>query len=1037
VKATCTQNMSGVGPRSGPAARGVSRLAGLVLFAAWFHAACEPASAIDIELSYNAAASVEPAADPSGTKLMMLAQYVASVYEDIIEDSHTVSIQLWYEPIGDFNGLFSHLQPANATNRTTQGQVRINPAPAQSPMYFYDPTPADNSEFDMRQWLARDLTPTEQSDRFSGDVPSVFEAGYRGLPLSSAPDEAKNGTDLLTILFHEIGHGLGLNSGLSNLLDETVDGDYDVPSVFVAGNNMAIKVRDIDSEDSRSHPFGGRDGTVSYANMAANPPKVRRLPSATDILSMATNSDWTQIDLPRKDFLGIGISDFNDAGNWLGNRVPNALDAANVRNGGWAQLSATGSAASLLVSDDSIFDTRGDNMTVQTTTTVQRGDFGNATSAILVGDNLGNGKLSSEQIDVDDGGLLLLKSGTVSVRALNVATGGTLSGSGTVHLTGVLVPKLNNNGLIAATGGQTLKLTSTDTLPFDLDGDGTAGRVEAISGSILFDAGLTDDFDGLMRIGASQQVAIGIPWELGPFGHLRLEGSATDSAVLAGATVIVRGQVEVEQRARIDSDAVVKSLANIDVRAGATLRAAGATTFENGDVVLEPGSVFNVDGPTSLLGGSFVVGQNARLGFNGQTTLSGGSYSGAGSIAQNGNLRVTENATIGVDFFDWDGDSGGNSQTTIDAGVVFTINADRIDAAPVTDGFDGQIVVNGGVLVVNTPAPWRLDGVMTLDEVEFFQPVVGGSAIAVVGTIAAPGNATIHSDLLFQPTTFVNANKLLTLNGNLTYQGGGFFGFGAIRQNGDAVVLADTTINVTRYDWDGQFGGATTTVNDQKEFTLDVAHIDDADDIFDGTLHVAGRLTVHNLPNVWTMNGTLHFEGGVIAGAKVINTGIVTGNGTFETDFENNLVLNPGNSPGRVLVDGRYDQGVPGVLNLEIRGSNPVLDHDVLEILGDGSFDGTLNLFFIDGFAPQTGATFDLIRVAGSFSGHFAQTNVHNLQDGFLFTAEFGRDGVYRLVALNDGVYVSEPSAVCLSLVGLVGMFIVVARRSVPAAKTS
>ncbi len=67
--------------------------------------------------------------------------------------------------------------------------------------------------------------------------------------------------------------------------------------------------------------------------------------------------------------------------------------------------------------------------------------------------------------------------------------------------------------------------------------------------------------------------------------------------------------------------------------------------------------------------------------------------------------------TIAVDTFDWDGSTGG-AQTNIGATGTLVINSEVIDFFG--SGFQGEVQVLGGRLVVNTLDPWRLEGTMTV-----------------------------------------------------------------------------------------------------------------------------------------------------------------------------------------------------------------------------------------------------------------------------------------------------------------------------------
>ena len=97
----------------------------------------------------------------------------------------------------------------------------------------------------------------------------------------------------------------------------------------------------------------------------------RRLPSATDVLAIATSPSpgWTDIDLPRQDFLGG--ADWNTAFNWEGNQVPGIFDDAFVRTGGSVTMSDNGAVDNLLVGDGSDVRTNGFNLIVVDKTTVR------------------------------------------------------------------------------------------------------------------------------------------------------------------------------------------------------------------------------------------------------------------------------------------------------------------------------------------------------------------------------------------------------------------------------------------------------------------------------------------------------------------------------------------------------------------------------------------------------------------------------------------------------------------------------------------
>jgi T5SS/PEP-CTERM-associated repeat protein len=159
----------------------------------------------------------------------------------------------------------------------------------------------------------------------------------------------------------------------------------------------------------------------------------------------------------------------------------------------------------------------------------------------------------------------------------------------------------------------------------------------------------------------------------------------------------------------------------------------------------------------------------------------------------------------------------------------------------------------------------------------------------------------------------------------------------------------------------------------------------------------------------WTTSGLL--------GIGVGGTGVVTvedggdlSAGYIAVGGSGSLIIDP----STVDVSGGFTLDANGVLSLDIGGITPGLLSQ-LDISGFGLFDGTIDLDFIDGFAPTTGESFDLINALGAdFSG--ATIQVEGLEPGFLYTDGFA-NGQFTLVAGNNGVSSSTPEPSSLWLV--------------------
>ena len=326
--------------------------AGLIGIGAWV-ALASPVAALDLVLNYQPSApdAVSPAFDPTGVLLADVFSYVEGFYEGVFEDNHTLTINFWYADIG---GLGLQETVTQSGGRETESSIRIGTTDGngQPRAWFFDPTPDDSAEFDMGQTLWRDLSAVDRADWYNatGTIPDTFEAGYGGTALAPA---AANAFDLLSVVMHEVGHSLGMsfvNQGTK--AEATADGDFDFDPISVFGADLAVEAADIFTNDNRN--IAHLDSTAVAMRtfiLAGN----RFLPSHTDLLAMAAGHNYTQLDLPRREFFGNG--DWNTNANWSGNRAPQLDDDVFIRDAQGpgvnitAALSADGYANHLDISE--------------------------------------------------------------------------------------------------------------------------------------------------------------------------------------------------------------------------------------------------------------------------------------------------------------------------------------------------------------------------------------------------------------------------------------------------------------------------------------------------------------------------------------------------------------------------------------------------------------------------------------------------------------------------------------------------------------
>ena len=283
---------------------------------------CVSARALDIIPTFDTGASETPGFDTTGDELTTLMEAAAVYWEDIIADTgDTLEIRFFYHDFGDTTAADT-LITAVSGGKPTACRIRVDSTPAEG--WYIDATPWDHDEYDMTQTLVGELLSGDRSDWYNDYPPDLLEVSFAGDALLTAPIDAQDDTDMFTTLLHEMGHGLGMISNTA--AGEIGDGDYDFRTDQVWGATVAAEYNapgaayHLAAEDTLMFPVGF--------------PGRRLLPSATDVLSISGAVDWTETDLPRKDFFDTGDGEWNTPLNWSGGRRPDAGDEVTLRHGG-------------------------------------------------------------------------------------------------------------------------------------------------------------------------------------------------------------------------------------------------------------------------------------------------------------------------------------------------------------------------------------------------------------------------------------------------------------------------------------------------------------------------------------------------------------------------------------------------------------------------------------------------------------------------------------------------------------------------------
>lgn len=114
----------------------------------------------------------------------------------------------------------------------------------------------------------------------------------------------------------------------------------------------------------------------------------------------------------------------------------------------------------------------------------------------------------------------------------------------------------------------------------------------------------------------------------------------------------------------------------------------------------------------------------------------------------------------------------------------------------------------------------------------------------------------------------------------------------------------------------------------------------------------------------------------------VIDGGSVIGRGTFEGSLVNNGgIVAPGFSEGKLTITNNYTQAANGAIAVEVGGPPPSGKFDQVEVQGQASLAGSMNVMTTDNYQPTLGDKFSLVG-ASSVQGSFNEVTAPAGADG-------------------------------------------------------
>lgn len=391
-----------------------------------------------------------------------------------------------------------------------------------------------------------------------------------------------------------------------------------------------------------------------------------------------------------------------------------------------------------------------------------------------------------------------------------------------------------------------------------------------------------------------------------------------------------------------------------------------------------------------LMSGS---GQNVIVGLTGSLTVTNDliATSGASTTLT---LRGANSVSIGNNFtvasvvnFGSTGVSDANSQF----GAVFV--GGTTDISSILNLTNPTSTVNLGNLVMRSSGTLNMTVGTSQGTFSNSTNLISVSSLSGTGGVIRAGKASTTGHLNVNGST------------NGTYAG--------------TIINGSGTVRLTKA------GSGTLTLTGTNTYTGTTA-------ISQGTLLLSGSGSINGTSGIALSGGSLIQNSAVALSAPITWTGGTIGGSSTITG---NLVasgtgakaLNPGNSPGQLLVTGDVTLDTYTVLNLEINSATAISGYDVLALTGALALNNaTLNVIL--GYTPlmdqvYTIATFGNSPLLGTFNG-LANGSTF-LSGGQLFEITYNANDI-TLQA------VPEPSTVSLAVLSLAGLMVICLRRKKP-----
>jgi hypothetical protein len=619
-----------------------------------------------------------------------------------------------------------------------------------------------------------------------------------------------------------------------------------------------------------------------------------------------------------------------------------------------------------------------------------------------------------------------VKSGSsrLTFEAPFINSGNLSINAGEVRLTGNLIHTLNgqvtsvSNTTLSIYGGVTTKNSGTLDCALLFIGGGelilNAGSTNTITNCFIQAGTLTintadqsigsltyQNSGGILKgstnlLVTGNMILTGVNAKLANTGTVTVNGNFTWNAGMIGPEVSAAGTMTVNGSTDLNlTGGNVRNYRTLILNGGGTWTAGGINLWNDGSIRVPLGATFTntLNNDSSVIGNSpsatskfEVLGIAEKTGTN-QTTfgvplVNSGTFnvsSGIINLTSASTLNGSINFSAGTELKITSGASSQTSGSMSCPRIRTTFGELVLNSSTNTLN---ECLIQGGRLTINNASQTIGSLSITASSIRGLADItvtgdvtLNGGGIANTGSMLVNGNflwnqgtigesglaaeeVTVAGTSTFAITTTTNSiYRTVILNGNGTWTQGNMF----LGLNGVLRIAPSSTFTEN-------------SSSDRSISPINGASIGSFQNqgIFNSTN--GGNLAAASIP--FSNSGVVNIQTGTLSlGSTVANSGTIKGVGTLNiatgTTYTNSGTFAPGLSPGILT-----HTGLPytnSTLDFEIQESGGIVSKDLLNVTGNMTLGGTLNIQYLGGTVPP--GTYDIAVCTGTRTGTFATIN--------------------------------------------------------------